>query len=219
MNRSELRRAMRQKKAELKAAMRRARKEQRARLEQNPVFRKRRRRRRIRNGIAAALAVLFVLLWRCDCAKPPPPAPVVEKQEVKKEPPPPPPLVKPGVKPKKKLEAEMASKLRGSYGGEERAAPSWVDDFRLQVAARSVRLASCFTGIDKPGALRWTASVNPESGAVSDHELEALASTMPIWPREKTCLIGALSNPPYKISGAPPVKEGIPNRVSIVIEF
>ncbi|APS00767.1 hypothetical protein [Pajaroellobacter abortibovis] len=39
---------------------------------------------------------------------------------------------------------------------------------RLQVVARSPRIAQCLIGMDKPGALRWTSFVNP--GVASGQE-------------------------------------------------
>lgn len=218
MNRAELRRAMRRKRAELKAALRRAQEANRARLEQNSALRKQRVRRRMRNGALVALGLLFVLLGRCGCARPPPAPPTVERQE-EPAPPAPPQVPAPAPKAKRKLQASMEPQRRGSYAGIAPAPPTWVDDFRLQVAARSSRLAGCFTGAERPGALRWRASVNAESGAVFDHELEPLAASAPLGRRERDCVVAALSSPPYKLVGVPAPAEGVPNRVSIVIEF
>ena len=66
---------------------------------------------------------------------------------------------------------------RPGYETEAQPPPEWIDEFRLQATARSPRLAQCFEGTDRPGALRWVAALNPETGTVSDQELE------PVGPR------------------------------------
>ena len=96
--------------------------------------------------------------------------------------------------------------------------PAWVEAFRLRVAARSQRLAECFTGAVKPGALRWTAALNPDTGAVADHELEPLPPSDPLTPTQHTCTVKVLSNPNY---GGLVSKYAatLPENVSLVLEF
>lgn len=215
MKPAELRRNLADKKRELRRSLREKRKHAQEKLESHPMVREARARRRIRRGVIAGILVLLALLSRCECGQPPPAEPVAEAP---KEPPKPAP--RPAAKPKpKKLQATTDRNDRGAYTGEARAKASWVDEYRLQVAARSSRLSACFTGVDKPGALRWTASLNPETGTVSDHDLEALASSSPIWKKERECLIQALSTPPYNLPADAREAEGIPTRMSIVIEF
>lgn len=212
MNRSELRSRRRA----LRQALRERTRAAKAQLDAHPLVRSARRRRRLRTAAAVAVLSVLALLSRCACATPPPPPePVVEAPAPTPTPPP-----KPAPKPKRKpLQGKTEKTDRGAYPGEPRAQASWVDDYRLQVAARSSRLSACFTGIDKPGAIRWTASLNPERGTVSDHDLEALAASSPIWKKERECLIQALSNPPYKLPAEAAEAEGLPKRMSIVIEF
>ncbi len=85
------------------------------------------------------------------------------------------------------------------------------------MAARSGRLSECFKGAEKPGALRWTTSVSPESGAVSQHELEPLGAGAEIQGEQRACVLQVLSNPAYKLGAAQ--KQALPNRLSLVIEF
>jgi hypothetical protein len=93
----------------------------------------------------------------------------------------------------------------------------WIASFRLQVSARSPRLAACFVGAPRPGALKWTASVEPGTGRVSDHTLEPALESDPLTAEQKACLLAVLSDPPYRLAveGA----RATPSRVSVAIEF
>jgi hypothetical protein len=97
------------------------------------------------------------------------------------------------------------------------AAPGWVDDFRLQVAARSPRLAECFVGLDKPGALRWTAAVNAKSGAVADHQIESVPPSPELQRGQHDCVVRILSNPNYTLRALQ--EEALPKSIALVIEF
>ena len=202
--------------AELRQQISLMRKEARARLEKLPaVQRARERRRKIRRAVGLAIIAILLCFLRCDCGEGPP-APV-QKIEAK------PPVVKPPPKavvrpiPKKPLDGQAEKIRRGNLGIAGPASPTWIDEFQLQVAARSPRLAQCFTGIDRPGALRWAASVNPPSGAVSDHEFELVGATFDLVAEQRDCLIRVLSNPVYRLTAKK--DEALPNRVSLVIEF
>ena len=93
----------------------------------------------------------------------------------------------------------MARQPRGKYQNEAQSSPSWLDEFRLQVAARSPRLAECFSGTDRPGALRWTTAVNEESGAVSDHGLELVGTGADLYGKQRECVLAVLSSPGYRL--------------------
>ncbi|WP_224367849.1 hypothetical protein [Hyalangium versicolor] len=215
MNPRELRQAMRQRRSELRQQMRLAGRQARERLEQLPAVRRERTRRRLRRAVGIAILVLLASFLDCECSHPPPAE--VPKVEAKapeepqaKRPVPTPPRRPP-------LRGQIASQDRTSYRGADRASPDWIDEFRLQVAARSPRLAQCFTGSDRPGSLRWTASVNPRSGAASDHELEPVGASAELRPEQRDCVVRALSNPPYRLTA--PQEESLPQRVGLVIEF
>ncbi|MDY7226579.1 hypothetical protein [Hyalangium rubrum] len=215
MNPRELRKAMRQRRSELRKSLRLAGKQARERMEQLPEIRRARARRRLRRALGVALLVLLASFVRCECEQPAPAeVPKVEAKgevEIKEErPAQPPPRRQP-------LLARVEPHDRASYQGPERASPDWIDEFRLQVAARSPRLAQCFAGSDRPGSLRWTASVNPRSGAVSDHELEPVGAGAGLRREQHECVVRALSSPPYKLTA--PQGEALPQRVSLVIEF
>ena len=212
----ELRREMSRRKKELRrsvALMRRAASE---RMEQVPAVQRETRRRRIRRAVTIAVLLLLAMLLRCGC-EPSPPAPPPEEPVVK-----PAPEVKPekpappASKPKASSD-RMRRQPRGSYQNEAQTSPSWLDDFRLQVAARSPRLAWCFSGTDRPGALRWTAAVNAASGSVSDHALELVGTGGELSGKQRDCVLGVLSSPAYRLK--PEQKQDLPGRVSIVIEF
>ncbi|MBK7865320.1 MAG: hypothetical protein IPJ65_43340 [Archangiaceae bacterium] len=94
--------------------------------------------------------------------------------------------------------------------------PAWLDEFRMQVAAASPRLAECFTGIERQ-ALRWSAAVNPKPGTVADHSLEPVGVGTDLTADQRTCVQAVLSSPVYRLTQLG--DEPLPRRVSLVIEF
>lgn len=214
----ELRRAMRERRRELRREVRKLRRQTRAHAGRIPAVQKEKQRRR-RRRLTALLAVLLLslLLTRCECqpapAIPPEPEPA---PEVVHEEPEPAPAKKAEVK-KKPLKATTKRQPRAGYEEAARAGPPWLEDFRLQVAARSGRLAQCFTGSERPGALRWSTAVDPESGAVADHEVEPVGPSAELSLDQRRCLVGVLSDPVYRLTDQQ--KQGLPSRISLVIEF
>ncbi len=211
----ELRRELRQRKKELRRSAELMRRAARERVDQLPAVQREKRRRRIRRAVTIAALLLLAMLTRCECAPSPPappPEPVVEPAPEVKPKKPSPPASKP-----KAFSDRMERQRRGSYQNEAQTSPSWLDDFRLQVAARSPRLAQCFSGTDRPGALRWTAAVNATSGSVSDHALELVGTGGDLSGKQRDCVQGVLSSPGYRLK--PEQKQDLPGRVSIVIEF
>jgi hypothetical protein len=212
VTRAEIRAAMRGRKKQLREALAVQKKVAKERLGENPAVRRARARKRNRRLAIASVLILLACLMRCECERTPPPPAAAVAPPPKKVPPKPSPPVR-----AQKIEATMKTQRRGEYPSQPRSTESWVDEYRLQVAARSARLAQCFSGAERPGALRWTASVNAESGAVSDHELEGVAATLALSTTQRDCLLRALSNPNYRLRTKIP--EGLPTRVSLVIEF
>ncbi|HYO71320.1 MAG TPA: hypothetical protein VEU33_35105 [Archangium sp.] len=212
----ELRRELRQRQKELRRSVELKRRAARERVEQLPSVQREKRRRRIRRAVTIAALLLLAMLVRCECQPSPPvppPEPVVKPAPAEVTPKKPaPPASKP-----KALSDRMARQRRGSYQNEAQTSPGWLDEFRLQVAARSPRLAQCFRGTERPGALRWTAAVNAASGSVSDHALELVGKSGELSGKQRDCVQGVLSSPGYRLK--PEQKQDLPGRVSIVIEF
>lgn len=214
----ELRRAMRERRRELRRTVPKLRRQARAQAERIPAVQKEKGRKRRRRLMALmVLLLLALLLMRCECG----PAPMISPKpepapEVVPEEPEPKPVKKAAVK-KKPLKATTKHQARAGYEETARAGPPWLEDFRLQVAARSQRLAQCFTGSERPGALRWTTAVNPESGAVADHEVEPVGPSAELSLEQRRCLVGVLSDPVYRLTDQQ--KQGLPSRISLVIEF
>ncbi|MEN0064902.1 MAG: hypothetical protein AAGA48_22345 [Myxococcota bacterium] len=95
--------------------------------------------------------------------------------------------------------------------------PNWLVAFRMQVSARSPRLAECFEGMGRPGQIKWTASVEPTTGRVGDHVIEPLLFTGELSKPERSCIETVLAEPDYRL---PPVDpDSMPSRVSLVLEF
>jgi hypothetical protein len=201
------RRALKRRLPELKA-------QARAAIDANPALVAARRKRRRRRAAFSALLLLLLLFVRCDCGEPAPSEPATPDAGVPQvvKPKPMAAKVKPGP-----LTGKVATQPRGAFGTGEPVSPPWLDEFRIQVAARSPRLAQCFTGIDRPGALRWSALVNPQGGTVSDHTIETVGVGTDLTQEQRTCVIGVLQSPVYRLTV--PGNEGLPNRVSLVIEF
>ena len=209
----EPRREMRQRREELRRSLTLMRRQARERVGQLPEVRRERNRRRVRRAVILALLLLACLI-RCECQQAPAPESAVVRETPEVKPRIPAPVPPPRPEP---LRAQVKPQPRGRYLGEEQAAPTWLDDFRLQVSARGPRLAQCFTGTDRPGVLRWTSSVNPESGAVADHELEPLGPGAELKREQRDCVVRVLSSPTYRLSA--PRAQVLPNRISLVIEF
>jgi hypothetical protein len=174
-----------------------------------------RRARRLRRALLVAIALLLLSLIHCECG----PEPAPEPHRVDAGTPTPPAILKKAPRPVKPgpLLGTMARQPRPGFQGQGVATPPWLDEFRLQVSARSPRLAKCFVGAERPGALRWVCSVNASSGAVSDHELEPVGTGDELTPAQVACLTAALSAPTYRLTQLTPAD--LPNRVSLVIEF
>ena len=206
---------LRETKRRLREQLRAARARANAAVDANPALVKARRRRRIRRALTVAALLLLLLFLRCE--GPPGQGPAPDAATAPK--PEPKPLVK--VPPKKPVAKKpvVASRAveRPDFDTPARPQAAWLDGFRLQVAARSPRLSRCFIGAERPGALRWTSLVSTGTGAVGSHEFEALGTSVDLTKEQRTCLEAALSNPGYGLEGAP--TEGLPQRVSLVLEF
>jgi len=205
---SEVRQELRRRRLELRALLPRFReiaREHFARIRELPAFktaRERLERRRRRQRIAAGIAIALLLLLLIDCE-----GPAGRGAKLARAVPTPP----------KPLVAKLEPQKRPGYTLDARPGPDWLDDFRLQVAARSPRLSSCFNGSERGGVLRWTVSVDAKSGAVSGHEFEPLGNSANLRTEQKACVTKALSDPAYLIKD--PASEALPNRVSLVLEF
>ncbi len=204
----------RERRRALKAQMKAMRAQVRAQVAELPAVKQARQRKTIRRAVTLTVIAILLMMIRCDCGDGAPGKKEPEVAEVD-------PKQKPdaGVKvpPKKPLVGKGTRVNRGAFGVAAPPPPTWIDEFQIQVAARSTRLAECFKGVERPGALRWAASVNGKSGAATDHEFELIGSVDDLTAEQRECLIKVLSYPPYKLTA--PEKEALPNRVGMVIEF
>ncbi len=207
--------ALRQKRRALRQRFAALQREARARVAAHPAVKKARRRRDTRRGLTLLALVLLVLLFaRCRCEGPLPeplPEPEVKTGKVEEKKPPA-PVTRP-----QPLQGSIRTKPRGRYQPASVPRPGWLESFHLQVSARSSRLARCFDGADRPGALRWAAALNAKTGAVSDHEIEPLGAPSRFTAENSACVVAVLSDPPYRLDV--PASEALPNRVGLVIEF
>lgn len=205
MNRRAQRRAVRE---QLRQAGSRAR----AQVSAMPPVQRARRRRRLRRAFWVAVLLLLLLLIRCDCGAPSmmaAPDAGVDAGVVA------------AVTPKPTKRAAVAAQRLASHQRRDwetgtQPGPSWLGAFRTQVAARSPRLATCFQGADRPGAIRWGVAVDPASGAVSDHQFEPMALGE-LSNAQRECLAKVLSEPKYRIERE--AQTNLPLQVTLTLEF
>lgn len=211
MTRAEQRRELTRKKSELRAQLARARRAAQGRVDGIDLVRRARRRKRAKQAVGLAILVALLLMIRCDCG-PAQPGPTGEPE----------PMADSGAKPARPppsaaMGARVTRQPRAVFTAQAQEAAGWLDEFRLQVAARSPRLAQCFTGAERPGAVRWSVALNPSSGAVFDHQLELVGPDPGIEEKQRACVEQVLSSPAYALAADP--DEALARRVSLVIEF
>lgn len=155
------------------------------------------------------LIILVLLVRECRREEPPevpiPDCPPAECEGEPAEPPPP------------KFTGRNPKKDRPAFDTPSTKPPPWIASFRMQVAARSPRLAECFVGTIIPGRLKWTSSVEPHDGHVSDHLLEPVLTSADLSRQERECVLDVLTDPPYRLEVGE--ERATPSRVGIVIEF
>jgi hypothetical protein len=111
----------------------------------------------------------------------------------------------------------VATRPRPAMTTEGVAPPPWLTSLRIQVAARSPRLAECFEGTTRPGTLRWSVAVDADHGVVSDAEIEPTLAGQELSTTQRRCALGVLADPSYRLAtGDGPAT---PARVTLVIEF
>ncbi len=106
---------------------------------------------------------------------------------------------------------------RPSYANKPLEPLPWLAAYRLHVTARSPRLAACFVGAQRPGTLRWSASVEPTRGRVGDQTIEPTLASDALTRQQRDCVFQVLSDPPYELESAG--ERSTPARVGMVIEF
>lgn len=215
MTPAELRQRLKQTRGALRARVLAARDEQAAALGKNPHVIRARRRRRLQRAVLAIAVLLLLLLIRCDeTGSGSPVSAAVPDAGVE-------PVVKkpPATSPAKPFRPVVKASpvLRPAFDTPAKLPNPWVDAFRLQVAARSPRLATCFNGSARPGAVRWTTLVSKKDGAVGTHEFEAMVAGVQLDAAQTACLTEALERPGYRIAAGD--GDGLPERVSLVLEF
>jgi hypothetical protein len=219
MSRLRAKKLLRERRKALREQLAAARRRAGERVEELRRRQRHRGRRRLVRGLAVLAILLLLLLERCSCAA----DPAVGEEAgagAPVTPAPPAPTARPKPPPRA-LQGKLGRTSRATYEADAAAHHGWLDSFLLQVSARSPRLADCFRGNDKPGALRWTCAVNPHEGTVADHLFEPLGGTVELSGPQRQCLVLALTKPSYRLrrDGEPEDLQSTPVRVSVVIEF
>ena len=207
----------------LKQAVRARRAELRARLAEARAGQRRRKSLRRRLIVLALLLLLYLLLRNCECDTPivapgapdatathPGPAVVADAALA-------PPVEAPR-RAKRRRPIRIAPTPRGELSTGTPTVPAWLAALQLQVAARGPRLATCFEGVDQPGALTWSAVVDRARGLVADQRFEPTLAGADLPPTRRACLATVLRDPPYRLpAGADDPEAGA--RITMVIEF
>ena len=173
------------------------------------------RQRRRWLSVALLLLLLLLLLRDCCCREPAPPAPPPADC-----PSGPAPAVEalPAASPAPALpRGRVGHRGRPEFVSDALDPLPWLAAYQLQVSARSPRLAQCFVGAQRPGTLKWTASVEPSQGVVSDQTLEPTLLSDALTQQQRSCVLGVLSDPPYQLESDD--ERSTPVRVGMVIEF
>ena len=210
---------MNQKRREAQARMQALRSRQAAARQRLEAARQRRGRPSqrprdpVRWFLGAIIVVLLLLLWR-SCQPPEAPealvCPPCEEETGEGVPAEPPPEEDP------LPGGRIPSQPRPAYGAPPPQPLPWLNDLRLQVAGRSPRLADCFVGTDRPGAMKWTALVQPADGRVSDAALEPMLAGEGLSAIQRQCVLDILAEP-YALEHDG--ERATPPKVSIVLEF
>jgi hypothetical protein len=181
------------------------------------------RRRRV--AVTIALVLLVLWLWR-RCDEPPQTAPALIA-EAPVCPAVPECPTSPATPPKKKSSTTKRPPRRDMTVGQPRdlfavaqlRTPPWLSSLRMQVSARSLKLSGCFTGAERPGAIRLIATVTPSSGLLADVVLEPLASGPALLDEQRRCVIRTVTTPAYWLPVEGERDVDLATRVSLILEF
>ena len=181
---------------------------------QTSEFSARIQKRRLRR--LGAIIALLLLLWLLprDCATesiPENPSP----QLVPKIPPRPQAIIE--ETPQRPLvPASVPPKNRPKLNVNPPPQPIWLEEFQRQVSARSPLLAKCAEGARAPGLLRWSGSVDPSSGVLSEQAIESVDATQALTETQQECILRALGALPFNF---PNPGDRQARRIRLLLEY
>ena len=94
--------------------------------------------------------------------------------------------------------------------------PIWLEEFQRQVSARSPLLAKCAEGARAPGLLRWSGSVDPSSGVLSEQAIESVDATQALTETQQECILRALGALPFNF---PNPGDRQARRIRLLLEY
>ena len=210
------RNALKHEQRQMRIVMKAKMKQELAALKATPMFvaaaQKRKRRRQRNTLIALIIVLLLLLLSRCECdpvedegpAGPDAAVVVVDTPEIVPE------ALTSG-------KGRTQKTKRPALKVEPPPPPPWLDQFRLQVAARSPRLATCLNGNERPGAMRLSGLVHAKSGRVTAAVVEPVFRGSSLSERQLECLVKELTTQSYRLDEPNP--SAAARRVSLIFEF
>lgn len=160
------------------------------------------------------LAILVWLLWSQCATESEDARPLLSIEQPKPPPSPPQPTRAPPVR--RASPGPIQAKERPKLKPQQMSQPRWISDFQLQVSTRSPELATCATGASEPGALRWSALLDPKDGSVSDQQIEGIGANAAISSERLECIKSVLRAPPYVIKAQGDMS---PRRVTLLLEY
>ncbi|MEO1173523.1 MAG: hypothetical protein AAFX94_15945, partial [Myxococcota bacterium] len=176
--------------AELRHQLRQRRAALRKRIALDPRLAMARRRRRIKRTVGIVLLAVVVLLLLLRCDDPPelvkPPSPKVAAAEE-----PGPGEIAPRVGQPVDRPAISSIRRRTLPPARPRST-AWLDALRLQVGARGAALARCFQGVSGPGTLRWSATVDSQTGLARGSKIESVRGSWSVTPTQHRCAVDVL---------------------------
>ena len=177
-------------------------------------FSERTRRRRLKR--LGGITTLLLLLWLLpqDCANEPTPE-TFPPETIPKTPPPPQAIIAETTQ-RPALPASVPPKRRPSLNVKPPPQPVWLEEFQRQVSARSPLMAKCAEGARAPGLLRWSGSVNPSSGILSEQVIESINANQALTETQQRCILRALGTLPFKFRDP---GDGQSRRIRLLLEY
>ena len=174
--------------------------------------RKRKRRLKRLGGVTTLLLLLWLLAQ--DCATESIPKTFAPETIPKTSPSPQAIIEKTSQRPA--VPASVPPKRRPNLNVKPPPQPVWFEEFQRQVSARSPLMAKCAEGARAPGLLRWSGSVNPSSGIISEQVIESVNANQALTETQQKCILRALGTLPFKLRDP---GDGQARRIRLILEY
>jgi len=181
---------------------------------QNSEFSQRLWKRRLKR--LTSITTLLLLLWLLprDCATESVP-PNIPARTLPKVPPSPQAIIE-KIPQESTAPASVPPHSRPHLNVKPPPQPIWLEEFQRQISARSPLLAKCAEGARAPGLLRWSGSVDPSSGVLSEQAIESVNANQALTETQQECILRALGTLPFNF---PHPGDGESRRIRLILEY